>query len=255
MATTIWKGTIHFGTTTVPVKLQAAVREERIHFHLLHAGDGVRLRQQMLCAYEQTPVPAAEQVKGFEVAPGQYLLVDEQELAQLAPASSRSIEVHEFVPTASIDARYFERTYTLAPDPLAAGYAELAAALQELDVVGLCTWSMRKRAYFGAVQGHGPLLRLFTLRHADEVVAVAELGLTTQPLTEQELRIGVELIRQLSAPFAPQKFVNEHQQKLQQLIARKARGEKLVLLQPQQRPPTAPEQLLATLEASLKKVA
>jgi len=253
--TTIWKGAIHFGATTVAVKLHPAVREERIRFHLLHQPDGVRLRQQMICAYEQTPVPVEEQVKGLEVEAGKYLLVDAEELEQLTPESSRAIEVHEFVPAASIDPRYFERTYLLAPDTLAVGYRELAEALQELDVVGLCTWSMRKRSYFGAVQGRGTTLRLYTLRYADEVVAVTTLGLQGLPLAEKELRIGRELIEQLSEPFQPEKFVNEHEQKLQQLIAQKARGEKLVMLKPKRLSPTAPEKLLATLEASLKRVA
>ena len=67
---TIWKGIIHFGDTDVPVKLHTAVREERIQFHLLHKHDQVRLRQQMVCAYEKQPVPAEEQSKGFEVEDG-----------------------------------------------------------------------------------------------------------------------------------------------------------------------------------------
>lgn len=255
MGTTIWKGSIHFGATTVAVKLHAAVKEERIHFHLLHQPDGERLHQQMICAFEQTPVPAEAQIKGFEVEAGRYLLVDPEEIEQLTPEGNRNIEVHEFVPTASIDPRYYERTYILEADTLATGYGELAEALQELGVAGLCTWTMRKRSYLGAIQGHGRLLRLYTLRYADEVVAVDTLGLQPLPLAEKELHIGRELIRQLSAPFQPEKFVNEHEQKLQALIAKKARGEKLVLLKPKRRTPTAPEKLLEVLEASLKKVA
>ena len=81
---TIWKGNIHFGDTDVPVKLHAAVKEERIQFHLLHQRDQVRLRQQMICAYEKLPVPAEEQTKGFEVEDGKYILVDPEELEQTA---------------------------------------------------------------------------------------------------------------------------------------------------------------------------
>ena len=99
----IWKGNIHFGAIDVPVKLHAAVKEERIQFHLLHRRDHAKLNQQMICAYEKVPVPAEEQARGFEVEEGQYLLVDPEELEQADPEASRMIEVHEFVKTEQID--------------------------------------------------------------------------------------------------------------------------------------------------------
>jgi DNA end-binding protein Ku len=85
---TIWKGYIHFGKVDVPVKLHTAVREERTQFHLLHRRDGIRLRQQMICAYEKQPVPPEEQSKGFEMEDGRYLIVDPAELEQTAPEST-----------------------------------------------------------------------------------------------------------------------------------------------------------------------
>jgi non-homologous end joining protein Ku len=99
---TIWKGYIHFGEIDVPVKLHTAVREERIQFHLLHNRDQVRLRQQMICAYERQPVPAEEQTKGFEVEDGKYIIIDPEELEQTVPEGNRMIEVHEFVKTEQI---------------------------------------------------------------------------------------------------------------------------------------------------------
>src|SRR5512139_2553151 len=113
---TIWKGYIHFGDTNVPVKLHTAVREERIQFHLRHRRDRVRLRQQMVCAYEKQPVPAEEQCKGFEVEEGKYVIVDPAELEQTDPLDSRLIEVHEFVKTGQIDPLFFDRLYYLEPD-------------------------------------------------------------------------------------------------------------------------------------------
>ncbi len=253
--TTIWKGAIHFGDTTVPVKLRASVKEERIRFHLLHQRDLVRLHQQMICAYEKKSVPTEAQTKGFEVEEGKFLIVDPEELEQVTPESSRLIEVHEFVKSAQIDPIFIERVYYLEPDTAAVGYHELAEALQESDVAGICTWTMRKRSYFGAVQGNGKILRLHTLRYADEVVAVSALGLQEVPVSERELKIGRDLIMQLTAPFLPQKFENEHEKKLRQLIEKKARGEKVVLLRPRVLKPTGADELLQALEASLKKVA
>jgi len=252
---TIWKGHIHFGNTDVPVKLHSAVRENRIQFHLLHRRDRVKLQQQWICAYEKVPVPLAEQAKGFELEERRYILVDPAELEQTEPESSRMIEVRAFVKTAQIDPIFLERVYYLEPDAAVKGYNALVGALQEREVDGICTWTMRKRSYLGALQARGKILRLQTLRYADEVIPVKSLDLQQFSLSEKELKIGSDLINQLTVPFEPEKFANEHQQKLQNLIDKKARGEKIAILRPRRLQPTAPDKLLQALEASLKKVA
>jgi len=251
----IWKGYIHFGGINVPVKLHPAVKAQRIQFHLLHRRDRVRLKQQMICAYEKVPVPPEEQARGFELEKGKYLLVDPEELEQIEPESSRSIEVHEFVKTAQIDPIFLERVYYLEPEISSKGYNALVGAMREMDVEGICTWTMRKRSYLGALQISGGILRLNTLRYADEVISVKSLELQDIALSEKELKIGIDLINQLTAPFQPRKFENEHQQKLQNLIDKKARGEKIAILRPRRLKPTAPDKLLEALEASLRKVA
>jgi DNA end-binding protein Ku len=251
----IWKGYIHFSGVDIPVKLHPAVKEERIQFHLLHERDHVKLKQQLICAYEKVFVPMEEQARGFELEKGKYLLVDPAELEQAEPEDSRMIEVHEFVKTAQIDSVFLERVYYLEPDVNAKGYNALAVAMTEMDVEGICTWTMRKRSYVGALQIKGEILRLNTLRYADEVIPVKSLELKDIPLSEKELKIGGDLINQLTAPFQPQKFENEHQKKLQDLIDKKARGEKIAILRPRRLKPTASNKLLETLEASLKKVA
>ena len=252
---TIWKGIIHFGETDVAVKLHSAVREERIQFHLLHTRDHARLRQQMICAFDKQPVPAEEQSRGFELEDGKYILVDPEELEQAASESSRMIEVHEFVKTAQIESLFLDRVYNLEPDVQSKGYTALVNALQELGVAGICTWTMRKRSYLGALQASGKLLRLNTLRYADEVVSVDSFDLERVPLSDKELKIGSELINQLTVPFEPAKFGNEHQKKLQLMIEKKARGEKIAVLPPRRLMPTESDKLLQALEASLKKAA
>lgn len=252
---TIWKGHIHFGAIDVPVKLHTAVKEERIRFHLLHKRDHVKLKQQMICAYEKIPVPAEEQTKGFELEGGQYILVGPEEMEQTEPEDSRTIEVREFVKTEEIDPLFLERPYYLEPETPSKEYNILVVALREMDMEGICTWTMRKRSYVGALQATGKSLRLHTLRYADEVISVNSLELPDIALSEKELKIGSDLINQMTAPFQPQKFENEHQKKLQNLIDKKARGEKIAILRPKRLKPTSSDKLLQTLEASLKRVA
>lgn len=252
---TIWKGQIRFGDATVPVKLHTAVREVRIQFHLLHSRDHVKLRQQMICALEKKPVPPDAQVRGFEVEEGKYIIVDPEEIELTAPESSRIIEVHEFVGAGQIDPVFRDRVYYFEPDGGVKRYNALVSALEEMGVEGICTWTMRKRSWLGALQARDRVLRLNTLRYADEVVPAKSLDLEKIPLNERELKIGIELIDRLTVPFQPHKFVNEHQKKLQGLIEKKVRGEKIALLRPRRLRPTAPDKLLQALEASLKKVA
>jgi len=252
---TIWKGYINFGDVNLSVKLHAAVREERVQFHLLHRTDRAKLRQQMICAYENIPVPAEAQSKGYEVEDGKYILVDPEELEQTFSESSRTISVHEFVKSREIDPIFLNRVYYLEPESPVTAYNTLVETLKELDLEGICTWTMRKRTYLGALQAVGKVLRLNTLRHADEVIPATSLELPKVPLSEKELKIGIELINQLTAPFQPQRFENEHHKKLLHLIGKKARGEKVLLLRPRVLKPTASGKLLEALEASLKKVA
>jgi DNA end-binding protein Ku len=252
---TLWKGYLHFGDTEVPVKLHTAVLEHRLHFHLIHRRDRTKLKQQMVCAHENVPIPAAEQVKGFELEEGKYILVDPVEFEPLEPENSRMIEVHEFVKPAQINPIFLEQVYYLEPDVSLNRYNALLGALQEMEVEGICTWTMRKRSYLGVLKARGRTLRLNTLRYRDEVIPITSLELEKFPLSEKELKIGSDLINQLTVPFEPQKFANEHQQKLQNLIDKKARGEKIAILRPKPRQRTAPDKLLQALEASLKQVA
>lgn len=254
MAGTLWKGSIHFDGISIPVRLHVAVKSERVKFHLLHRPDGVRLHQKMFCAHENKPVGPEEQVRGFEVEGGKYVLVDPEELDQTLPEGSRAIEVHEFVKSAELDPVYFQRAYHLEPDGLLGGYGELLDVLTEMGAAGICTWAMRKRSYFGALQAAGKLLRLSALRHADEIIPTASLELKDISLSEKELKIGRDLIGQMTAPFSPLKYPDEHQVKLKQLIEKKARGEKVVVLRPNLLQPTPPDKLLEALRASLKEV-
>jgi len=255
---TIWIGKIHFGDTNVPVKLHSAVREQRVQFHLLHQPDRVRLRQKMVCAYENQPVPSEEQSKGFEVEEGKYVLFEPSELEQTVPESSRTIEVNEFVKTEEIDPIFLDRIYYLEPhtqDIQGKEYRTLLKVLKDLGAAGICSWTMRRRSYFGALLAWGKTLRLSTLRYGHEVIPADTLDLPDVDLSEKELQIGAELIEKFTAPFEPGKFENEHQRKLKDMIEKKARGEKISVLKPKHLKATRSDQLLRALEERLKQAA
>jgi DNA end-binding protein Ku len=262
----IWNGSINFGTVGVLVKLHPAVREQRIQFNLLHKRDLVKLKRQMVCSLDGAPVPPEDQARGFELEGGKYILVDPAELEATESEAARSIEVHEFVPVADIDPVFLERSYFLEPGEGSGGrgikgssegggvYWALTAVLEEERLVGICTWTMRKRSYLGALVSAGKLLRLNTLRYPGEVIKAARPATGEAP-SERELTVGMELINHMSGRFKPEQFQNRHEQRLQELIDRKARGQKIRLVRPRHKAATDPDRLLAALEASLKKVA
>ena len=251
----IWNGSIIFNSVAVPVKLHPAFREDRIQFHLLHRLDLVRLKRQMVCALDGSEVPAEDQARGFELEGGRYILVDPSDLEKAEPRQNRTIRVHEFVRAVEIDPVFLENGYYLEPDPHDTGYGALVTALAELRLAGICTWAMRRRAYVGALQAGGKSLRLNVLRYAGEVVPAARLKLPFAPLSPRELKVGAELVNHMAGRFEPQKFEDKHQERLRQMIDRKARGQKVSVRNPKQVRPTTPSTLLKVLEAGLKKVA
>ena len=164
----LWKGVIQFGSVRVPVKFYAASQEIRVDFKLLHEADNSPIRQEMVCSVEGVPVTPEHQVKGLEVAEGEYVVVKPEEIASLEPEASRGILVHQFVTCDDLDDRYFERPYYLAPDEDASLditlYSLLVKTLSDARRAGICQWTMRKRAYWGAVVAIDDLLVMTTLR-------------------------------------------------------------------------------------------
>ncbi len=123
MARPVWSGSISFGLVNVQVKAFTAVRDHNVHFHQLEKKSGSRIRNRKVAEESGKEVDADEIELGFEIRKGRYVTFDKEELDELRPASTRSIEVTDFVGLAEIDPIYYERTYWLAPDGDAAKQA------------------------------------------------------------------------------------------------------------------------------------
>ena len=254
VARSLWKAIISFRDVNVPVKLYPAVKEKRIAFNLLHANDNVRLRQQMVCSHDDQPVPREHQVRGYSVSPGQYVVVTDDMLRQVEPEKSRAIKVEEFVPVREIDPRYYLRHFLLGPDASDKTYNTLVAALSETDLIGICRWTMRRRAYVGVLYAGRNGLQLSTLRPGDEVYGREDLWLRPVAMMERELRIGTELIENLAAEFRPEQFQDEHQAKLRAMIEQKAAGRQVRIVPFRPKKPTSEQDLVKVLEESLRGV-
>ena len=115
MPATIWKGQIAFGLVSFPVSLHAAARRQSVRLHQLHRCDRARVQQVLYCQAEDRAVPRAEVVQGFRYEKDRYV-VEDGELEQMAPSSSRVMEVLEFVPAGEVDPLYLDASYYVVPE-------------------------------------------------------------------------------------------------------------------------------------------
>src|SRR3954470_3059397 len=115
MPRSIWSGAISFGLVNVPVKLYSAVSRKSVRFHQLHDKDGARIQQKRVCSADGEEVPYENIVKGYEISPDRYVLIEPEELESLDPKKSRTIDIQEFVDLDEIDPIYYDNSYYLAP--------------------------------------------------------------------------------------------------------------------------------------------
>ena len=226
-ARAIWKGVIHIGTLTVPVKFYSAVKDHTVHFRLLHKTDKQPVKQQLISSATQDAVEYAEVKKAFPITRGRLVMLEKEELEKLEPKDSRDVEVTRFVDIGDIDHRWYERAYYLGPDNSAKAYFAAVAALERKKKEGVAKWVMRDKAYVGALRVEQGYLMLITLRHADEIIAADAL---TPPagraLQQREIQMAEQLLQALHDEFDPEQFQDEYRARVMDLIEAKAHGRK-----------------------------
>jgi DNA end-binding protein Ku len=249
----LWKGVVTFGDVHLPVKLYAAVHEERVQFHLLHDKDHVRLRSEYVCSEDGEPVPNEHRVKGFEIKRDHYVVIDPEEIKKLAPESDRTIKVLEFVDVSEIDPCLYLHPWLLGPDGDEKTFGVLANAMSKSGLAGICRWAMRGEAYLGAMVVSGGALALVSLIYADEVVPVSKVAIKEVKLDKREVEIAEYLIEQLSTEYNYDEYHDEFQVKVRELIEKKAKGEKIKAVKVKVSMPTESSELLVALQKSVKR--
>lgn len=254
MARPIWSGSISFGLVNVPVKLFTAVRKKTIRFHQLHAADGARIQQKRVCSTDGQEVPYEDIAKGYELAPGQYVMIDPDELDALDPETTQTIDIEDFVHLDQIDPLYYDASYYLVPDARGTkAYRLLLDAMTESGRVGIARVVMRTKQYLCAVRPVGEALVLTTMNFADEVVGAGEIdGLPErQEASERELKMASALIESLTTDWEPDRYHDTYRQRVMEMIEAKAEGQQIVT-QPAAVPSAPVIDLMAALEASLQ---
>lgn len=292
MPQAVWTGTISFGLVSVPVRLYPATRRKDVRFHEIDRESGQRIRHQRVTESvtpepppesqarsassletrfapreavappgvgERLPtapavVPASEIVRGFEVGPDRYVTLEREDLAELAPEQTRTIDIEQFVDAAGVDPIYFDRSYYAVPDrDHARPYALLTEAMRETKKLAICWFVLRRKRYLAAIRADGNLMILTTLFFADEIVP--RDGLEPRPvadLSKREQEMARLLVNTLSGPFEPERYPDDHRQRVQALIEGRAKDVRQSRSAAQGRS-AGVDELMAALQASVSE--
>jgi DNA end-binding protein Ku len=260
MARSIWTGAISFGLVTVPVKLYSAVNRKTVRFHQLSGKSGVRIAQKRVDPSTGDEVAYDEIVKGFELTPDRYVVVEPGELETLQPKKTKTIEIEDFVELSDIDPIYYDHPYYLAPGTGGAKpYRLLVEAMRETDRVAIARVVIRSKEALVALRPMDDhVLGMSTMLFPDEIVdpdSIDEISATGDvEVTKRELDIAKQLVESLAGPFDSSKYHDTYRQDVLDLIERKAAGEEIAV-----QPATDEEEepvpdLMAALKASLDAV-
>ncbi|MGZ4734376.1 MAG: non-homologous end joining protein Ku [Acidimicrobiia bacterium] len=256
MPTTIWTGSISFGLVTVPVKLTPATKSRDVSFNQLEEGTGARIRLRRVSEQTGEEVAPNNIVKGYEIEKGRYVVVEKSELEALAPKASHTIEIEDFVDLDEIDPLYFDSPYyVLADEKALKPYKLLVDAMTRLQKVAVGRVVIRAKERLVAIRPLDGMLCVETMRYADEVISRDKLeGIPGDDIevSERELAMATQLVETLSSDFEPDKYHDEYREQLLGLIDQKAAGEEIVA-QPEPEAPAKVLDLMAALEASLKR--
>ena len=254
MARSMWSGFLSFGLVSVPVGLYTATADQTIHFHQLHKGTSNRIRYRKVDEVTGEEIAAADIVNGFDLGDGEYVVVTREELKDVAPGKSETIEISDFVDLDRIDPVHFRQTYYLAPRGKGAdrAYALLRQAMRESGKVGIATLILRDKEHLVAVRPGEDVLILETMYFADEIRTPSE-ELDSLPqdavFSGRELEVAKKLVESLTVEWSPESYHNTYRARVEELIARKRDGDAVVV--ESERPKSNVIDLMAALEASI----
>jgi DNA end-binding protein Ku len=257
MPRAIWTGAISFGLVNVPVKLYSAVQRKGVRFNQLDSDGNVRIQQKRVNPVTGEEVPYERLVKGYEIAPDQYVVIEPGELEALEPHRSKTIDILDFVDLAEIDPIFYDHPYYLAPGTGGSKpYKLLLDAMRETNKVAIAKVVIRNKEALVAVRPHGDLLQMDTLIYFDEVVPqdrIDEVPDESVEVTERELSIAKQLVESLATDWQPEQYRDEYREKVMEMIEQKAAGEE-VAVQPVTDDAAPVPDLMSALKASLDAV-
>jgi DNA end-binding protein Ku len=252
----LWKGAISFGMVSIPIKVYSATEEKDVRFNMLHAADHSRVKQKLFCAEEDVEIDRQNDVvKGYEVSPGSYVIMEDEDFDKVNVESTHTIDIKSFVNLEEIDPILYQKTYYLEPEEIGQKpFALLMAALKESNRVAIAKVTFRQKEQLCSLRLYGDTIALETMFYADEVRSTQELLIPGEnvEVTERDLQMARSLVDMLSEEdFDLAQFKDEYREGLLEIINKKAEGQ--VIEAPAAAPATITD-LTEALRASVEAV-
>ena len=245
----MWKGAVSFGLVYVPVKMYAATEKKGVKFNYLHDKCKTPIQNRRYCAYCDTEVGNEEIVRGYEYEKGKYVVMKDEDFENLPSEGTKSITIVDFVDLADIDPIFYDKGYYLAPGEGGQKvYELLKRSMLETGKVAVAKVVIRNKESLAALRVADDVLSISTMFYYDEVrkpKAIPELEYTVE-LHDNELKMAVNLINNLSSEFQPDKYTDEYRQQLMEMIQSKIAGEEV------EAAPTAQTDKVVDLMSALK---
>jgi DNA end-binding protein Ku len=238
---------------SIPVKLHTATEEKDVHFNQLHKEDHSRIRQKIFCAEEDVELSRDEIVRGYEVSPGRYVVMDNEDFEKVPIVTTRTIEITDFVSLHDIDPILYQKTYFLEPEEVGMKpFALLMAALRATDRVAIAKVAMRQKEQLCTLRLYENTIALETMFYSDEIRSPEELSVPGEnvEVTERELNMAKSLVDMLTGDFEFEQYKDNYREALLEVIRAKAEGQ-VVEIQPPE--PAKVTDLMEALRASVEE--
>lgn len=251
---TLWKGAVSFGLVNIPVSMYVATENKDIKFNYLHRECMSPINYQKFCPKCQREISSDELVRGYEYQKGSYVVINEEDFARIPLNNTKTIDILDFVELAQVDPIYFDKSYYL--EPAAGGekaYTLIVEAMQRTGRIAIARVIIRSKQTLAALRVKDGYLVMETIFYPDEIRSPASLnhGLDISKLHENEIKMAVSLIENLSVTFEPSRYEDEYRKALWEMIEAKVAGQEVIA-------PAAPENrgnvldLMEALKASVK---
>jgi len=254
---TIWNGSISFGLVNIPVGLALATapkaKQSDVSFRTLHRECKTPIRNKRWCPTHEREVTPDEIVKGWEVAKGEFVVVEDADLEAISLSDdSRSIDITRFVDLEEVDPVYLDRTYYLAPASAPAArrpYVLLLEAMKQSHMGAVGRFVLRGAEYFCLIRPKGEALALETLFLAEDVRSSAEIEEAVEgtEVKKAELDLAEQVMQSLVGEFDPSELKSEYRQDLRTMLEAKLSGQEIA------KPEPAPETPVVDLMEALKR--
>lgn len=249
----IWKGVISFGLVTIPIKLYTATEVKDIKFNFLHRECKSPIKYEKVCPVCKKEVASTDLVRGYEYERGRYVVVEEEDLEKIPLSTLKSIEILDFVDLKEIDPIYYVKSYYIAPGELGTKpYQLLLEAMHKTGRIAIARVVLRQKESLAILRVYRNCLVMETIFYPEEIRAtnlIPELNYDVK-IHENEMKMAVSLIENLSAEFQPEKYQNNYRQALLELIQAKVSGEEIV--EPARPEATKVVDLMEALKASIE---